>query len=68
MKRFAASKGDIYFAELDPVRGHEQAGRRPVVILSHANLSVGRGLVLAVPGTKVREGSKGDCPPNCVSW
>lgn len=28
-------RGEIRWAELDPVRGHEQAGRRPVLILSH---------------------------------
>jgi mRNA interferase MazF len=28
-------RGDILWAELDPVRGHEQAGRRPVLVISH---------------------------------
>lgn len=28
-------RGDVRWAELDPVRGHEQAGRRPVLVLSH---------------------------------
>jgi mRNA-degrading endonuclease toxin of MazEF toxin-antitoxin module len=27
-------RGDVVWAELNPVRGHEQAGRRPVVVLS----------------------------------
>lgn len=27
-------RGDIFWADLDPVRGREQAGRRPVLILS----------------------------------
>ena len=28
-------RGEIYWADLNPVRGHEQAGLRPVLILSH---------------------------------
>lgn len=28
-------RGDIFWAELDPTVGHEQAGRRPVVVISH---------------------------------
>lgn len=27
-------RGEIYWADLNPVRGREQAGRRPVVVLS----------------------------------
>jgi mRNA interferase MazF len=28
-------RGDIYYADLDPVIGHEQGGRRPVLILQN---------------------------------
>lgn len=28
-------KGEIYWADLNPVRGREQAGLRPVLVLSH---------------------------------
>lgn len=28
-------RGEIYYAGLDPVRGREQGGRRPIVIISH---------------------------------
>jgi mRNA interferase MazF len=28
-------RGEIRWADLNPVRGHEQAGRRPVLVLSH---------------------------------
>ena len=27
-------RGEVWFADLDPVRGREQAGRRPVLVLS----------------------------------
>lgn len=28
-------RGDIYYANLDPVRGSEQAGRRPVLVIQN---------------------------------
>ena len=28
-------RGDIYYATLDPVAGHEQADRRPVLIIQN---------------------------------
>jgi mRNA interferase MazF len=28
-------RGDIYWADLNPVRGREQSGMRPVLVLSH---------------------------------
>jgi mRNA interferase MazF len=28
-------RGEVYWADLNPVRGREQAGLRPVLILSH---------------------------------
>lgn len=28
-------RGDIYWADLDPTQGREQAGHRPVLIISH---------------------------------
>jgi mRNA interferase MazF len=30
----AAARGDIWLADLNPVRGHELAGRRPVLVVS----------------------------------
>jgi mRNA interferase MazF len=35
-------------ADLNPVRGHEQAGRRPVLILSHDVFNERSGTVIAV--------------------
>jgi mRNA interferase MazF len=40
-------RGDIVWAELDPTRGHEQAGRRPVVILSEDVFNERSGTVIA---------------------
>ncbi|MBI1956328.1 MAG: type II toxin-antitoxin system PemK/MazF family toxin [Acidobacteria bacterium] len=41
-------RGDIYWADLNPVRGSEQAGSRPVVILSHDVFNQRSGTVIAV--------------------
>lgn len=32
-------RGGIYWADLNPVRGREQAGRRPVLVISHSELN-----------------------------
>ena len=41
-------RGDVVWAELDPVKGHEQAGRRPVVIISHDVFNAHSGTVIAM--------------------
>ena len=34
-------RGEVWFADLNPTRGHEQAGRRPVLVVSHDVFSRG---------------------------
>ncbi len=41
-------RGEIRWADLSPVRGHEQAGRRPVLILSQDVFNERSGTVIAV--------------------
>lgn len=41
-------RGDIFWAELDPTRGHEQSGTRPVVILSEEVFNERSGTVIAI--------------------
>lgn len=41
-------RGEIRWADLNPVRGHEQAGLRPVLILSHNVFNDRSGTVIAV--------------------
>ena len=41
-------KGEIYWADLNPVRGREQAGRRPVLVLSHDIFNRHSGTVIAM--------------------
>ena len=44
-------RGDIVWADLDPVRGREQAGRRPVVVVSHDVFNQRSGTVIAMAVT-----------------
>lgn len=41
-------RGEIRWADLNPVRGSEQAGRRPVLVLSHDVFNERSGTVIAV--------------------
>ncbi|MFQ5740998.1 MAG: type II toxin-antitoxin system PemK/MazF family toxin [Acidobacteriota bacterium] len=48
-------RGDIRWADLNPTRGHEQAGRRPVLILSRDVFNDRSGTVIAVALTSQRQ-------------
>jgi mRNA interferase MazF len=41
-------RGEIRWADLYPARGHEQAGRRPILILSHDVFNERSGTVVAI--------------------
>jgi mRNA interferase MazF len=45
-------RGDIYLADLNPVQGREQAGRRPVLVLSVNAINRLPLVVTVVIGTK----------------
>ena len=48
----SATRGEIWLADLKPVRGHEQAGRRPVLVVSVNQFNQSRAdLVVIVPLT-----------------
>jgi mRNA interferase MazF len=44
-------QGDIIKIDLDPTKGHEQAGYRPVVVVNNAEHSQDSGLTLICPIT-----------------
>ena len=47
------SRGEIWTADLDPTRGHEQAGQRPILIVSTNRFNHGPAdLVLIAPLTR----------------
>jgi mRNA interferase MazF len=41
-------RGSVHWADLNPVRGHEQAGLRPVVIVSRDAFNARSGTVIAM--------------------
>jgi mRNA interferase MazF len=41
-------RGDIYWADLSPTRGHEQSGLRPALIISHDVFNERSGTVIAL--------------------
>jgi mRNA interferase MazF len=45
------NQGDIYMANLDPIKGHEQAGLRPVLILQNNILNRNLNTVIIAPLT-----------------
>ena len=50
-------RGEVWLADLEPTRGREQSGERPVLIVSTDRFNQGRSrLVVAVPFTTHRRG------------
>ena len=47
-------RGDIRWADLNPLQGREQAGRRPVVVISHDVFNDRSGTVVAMALTSRR--------------
>jgi len=55
MDRVSPRRGDVWYADLDPTRGREQAGYRPVLIISVDEFNKGPAeLVIIVPFTTRR--------------
>ena len=54
-------QGEIWFADLNPTKGSEQTGKRPVVIISGDTLNDALPIVIVVPIT-----SKIKSYPTCV--
>lgn len=44
-------RGDVVWLDFNPVRGHEQSGRRPALIISSKKYNAKSGLALACPIT-----------------
>ncbi|MBI4395637.1 MAG: type II toxin-antitoxin system PemK/MazF family toxin [Elusimicrobia bacterium] len=51
------SRGEVWLVDLDPVRGHEQAGHRPALVVSVDLFNHGpAGLVVLLPMTSKSKG------------
>jgi mRNA interferase MazF len=53
----AILRGAIHWADLNPVKGHEQAGTRPVLVLSHDVFNERSGTVIAMAITSKEQGA-----------
>ena len=53
---YVPERGDAVWISLNPQAGHEQAGRRPALVLSPANYNGKVGLVLLCPITNQKKG------------
>jgi mRNA interferase MazF len=57
------SRGEVWYVDLDPVRGHEQAGHRPALIVSVDQLNRGSSeLVIVAPITSKAKGVSSHVP------
>ncbi len=48
---YVPARGDLVWLEFDPQIGHEQAGRRPALVVSHTAYNKKVGLALMCPVT-----------------
>lgn len=56
MKSYVPDRGDVVWLQSNPQAGHEQAGRRPAIILSPAAYNGRVGLALLCPITRQAKG------------
>jgi mRNA interferase MazF len=52
-------QGEIWHADLEPVRGSEQSGKRPVVIVSGPTMNTALQIIIVCPLTSVIKNIKG---------
>jgi len=55
-KRYVPDRGDVIWISLNPQAGHEQAGRRPVLVLSPSSYNGKVGLAVMCPITNQVKG------------
>ncbi len=55
-RKYIPERGDVIWINLNPQAGHEQAGRRPAVVLSPASYNGKVGLALMCPITNQIKG------------
>jgi mRNA interferase MazF len=53
---YVPDRGDVVWLSFDPQAGHEQAGRRPAVVVSSQSYNSRVGLALCCPITSKRKG------------
>lgn len=56
VNRYCPRRGDVIWINLDPQRGHEQAGHRPALVLSPETYNRKTGLAILCPITSHQKG------------
>jgi len=56
MSNYIPERGDVVWIDMHPQAGHEQAGRRPAIVLSPSSYNGKVGLALFCPVTKQIKG------------
>jgi len=54
--KFVPKRGDLIWLNFSPAAGHEQAGRRPALVLSHESYSRNSGMAVVCPITSRAKG------------
>lgn len=62
MPEYVLDRGEIVFTDFDPVRGHEQAMKRPALVLTPRAFNKKVGLALVVPITSRIRGHAFEVP------
>ena len=55
-QRYVPDRGDILWLDFNPVRGHEQGGRRPALVLSTREYNTVATLAIVCPATSQIKG------------
>ena len=55
-RKYVPRRGDVIKLDFDPHKGHEQAGRRPALVLSPTDYNRTVGLVVVCPITNEKKG------------
>ncbi len=56
MVKYTPKKGDIVWLNFNPQKGHEQAGKRPAIVISSTSYNKLTGLMLCCPITSKKKG------------
>jgi len=55
---YQPDRGDFIWLDFNPQAGHEQAGRRPALVLSPKNFNIATGLAVVCPVTNTESKSR----------
>ncbi len=59
---YVPKRGDFIWLDFDPQAGHEQAGKRPALVLSGRDFNVKTGMALVAPITNTVRGGPFEIP------